>query len=51
MALMTTAPRPGHPALPRSAVVLDIVIPVYNEETDLDRCVRALHEYLYSTIP
>ena len=27
-------------------VALDVVIPVYNEETDLERCVRRLHEHL-----
>ena len=26
--------------------VLDVVIPVYNEETDLEPCIRRLHEHL-----
>src|SRR5262249_28411284 len=31
--------------------VLDVVIPVYNEETDLGPCVRRLHAYLTATFP
>lgn len=31
--------------------VLDVVIPVYNEETDLGSCLRRLHEYLRSGFP
>ncbi|MEU7291695.1 bifunctional glycosyltransferase family 2/GtrA family protein [Streptomyces exfoliatus] len=31
--------------------VLDVVIPVYNEEKDLEPCVRRLHEYLLRTFP
>ena len=31
--------------------VLDVVIPVYNEQDDLERCVRQLHEHLASTFP
>jgi putative flippase GtrA len=31
--------------------VLDIVIPVYNEELDLPRCVRRLHAFLASEVP
>ncbi|MFI7102831.1 glycosyltransferase [Streptomyces sp. NPDC050161] len=31
--------------------VLDVVIPVYNEETDLEPCVRRLHAYLTRTFP
>ncbi|MFE4262897.1 glycosyltransferase [Streptomyces sp. NPDC056883] len=38
------APVPGEP-------VLDVVIPVYNEETDLGPCVRRLHEHLTRTFP
>ncbi|MET0422618.1 MAG: bifunctional glycosyltransferase family 2/GtrA family protein [Actinoplanes sp.] len=33
------------------APVLDVVVPVYNEETDLEPCVRRLHAYLASTFP
>jgi putative flippase GtrA len=31
--------------------VLEIVIPVYNEEHDLPACVRRLHEYLVNDVP
>ncbi|WP_078878027.1 bifunctional glycosyltransferase family 2/GtrA family protein [Streptomyces sp. NBRC 110035] len=31
--------------------VLDVVIPVYNEEKDLQPCVRRLHEHLTRTFP
>jgi len=34
----------GHP-------VLDVVVPVHNEETDLEPCVRRLHEHLGATFP
>ena len=33
------------------AYVLDIVIPVYNEERDLEGCVRRLHRYLATEVP
>ncbi|WP_233529227.1 glycosyltransferase [Antrihabitans stalagmiti] len=33
------------------APMLDIVVPVYNEEADLERCVRRLHRYLKSEVP
>ncbi|MEF9901966.1 bifunctional glycosyltransferase family 2/GtrA family protein [Streptomyces sp. P9-A2] len=36
----------GHPD-----PVLDVVIPVHNEEKDLERCVRRLHAYLVETFP
>ena len=38
---------PGHVAAP----TLDIVIPVYNEEDDLETCVRRLHRYLTREVP
>ncbi|MFD7553071.1 glycosyltransferase [Streptomyces sp. NPDC059835] len=38
------APVPGRP-------VLDVVIPVFNEEKDLGPCVRRLHEHLTRTFP
>ncbi|MCY0924852.1 glycosyltransferase [Streptomyces sp. H27-H1] len=38
------APVPGE-------AVLDVVIPVFNEETDLGPCVRRLHEHLTRTFP
>ncbi|MZD04989.1 glycosyltransferase [Streptomyces sp. SID5785] len=31
--------------------VLDVVVPVYNEEKDLDACVRRLHAHLHRTFP
>ncbi|MFC9293346.1 glycosyltransferase [Streptomyces sp. NPDC057011] len=37
-------PVPGEP-------VLDVVIPVYNEEKDLGPCVRRLHDHLTRTFP
>ncbi|MDX6355057.1 MAG: hypothetical protein QOF98_1960, partial [Streptomyces sp.] len=33
------------------APVLDVVIPVYNEEDDLEQCVRRLHAHLSGTFP
>ncbi|WP_424212662.1 glycosyltransferase [Streptomyces sp. BI20] len=33
------------------APVLDVVVPVHNEETDLDPCVRRLHAHLTRTFP
>jgi putative flippase GtrA len=33
------------------APVLDVVVPVYNEEIDLEPCVRRLHEYLRAGFP
>ena len=31
--------------------VLDIVVPVYNEERDLEPCVRTLHKHMLTTFP
>jgi putative flippase GtrA len=48
-----TAPRPG--ASPLATLgpnpVLDVVIPVYNEETDLEPCIRRLHAHLGDHFP
>ncbi|MFG1783299.1 glycosyltransferase [Rhodococcus oryzae] len=41
-----TEPPPG-----TRTVVLDVVIPVYNEERDLERCVRRLREHLDASVP
>src|SRR5262245_62016232 len=41
----------GRPGAPRSGPVLDVVIPVYNEQTDLDPCIRRLYAYLSGTFP
>ncbi|NYI04921.1 glycosyltransferase [Allostreptomyces psammosilenae] len=58
----TSAPTPSEqdlPVLPERrplataghTCVLDVVVPVYNEETDLGPCVRRLHRYLTATFP
>jgi glycosyltransferase involved in cell wall biosynthesis len=44
------APYPGRETASRIPV-LDVVIPVYNEQDDLERCVRQLHRHLTSTFP
>ncbi|MEV7417454.1 bifunctional glycosyltransferase family 2/GtrA family protein [Streptomyces sp. NPDC089919] len=47
-----TLPARRHlPAHVPGAPVLDVVIPVYNEERDLEPCVRRLHEHLRTTFP
>ncbi|MFF3326075.1 glycosyltransferase [Streptomyces sp. NPDC002889] len=38
-------------AEPAGPPVLDVVIPVHNEEDDLERCVLRLHEHLTRTFP
>ncbi|KOU39822.1 glycosyltransferase [Streptomyces sp. NPDC060334] len=56
---MPTDTSPGPGALPARAPlapvpgvpVLDVVIPVFNEEKDLGPCVRRLHEHLTRTFP
>lgn len=40
---------PDHP--PTSTVVLEVVVPVYNEEVGLEACVRRLRRHLRSQIP
>ncbi|MFI6133710.1 glycosyltransferase [Micromonospora sp. NPDC051141] len=52
MPVTTPAGQPvrARPA-PDRAPVLDVVIPVHNEENDLDPCVRRLHRYLTDTFP
>jgi putative flippase GtrA len=44
------APYPGRETASRIPV-LDVVIPVYNEQDDLERCVRRLHAHLAGTFP
>ncbi|WP_199733645.1 glycosyltransferase [Micromonospora sp. BL4] len=44
-------PRAAVQAGPTAGAVLDVVIPVYNEETDLGRCVRRLHAHLSEHFP
>ncbi|MCL6738606.1 bifunctional glycosyltransferase family 2/GtrA family protein [Streptomyces neyagawaensis] len=47
-----TLPAREHlPATDAGTPVLDVVIPVYNEEKDLQPCVRRLHEHLARTFP
>ncbi|MGB8945580.1 MAG: dolichyl-phosphate beta-glucosyltransferase, partial [Streptomyces sp.] len=49
-----SVPLPARAHLPagrRDVPVLDIVIPVYNEEKDLQPCVRRLHDHLVRTFP
>jgi putative flippase GtrA len=41
----------AYPTSDRTAPVLDVVIPVHNEEVDLPRCVRRLHAYLTAVFP
>ncbi|WP_459185664.1 bifunctional glycosyltransferase family 2/GtrA family protein [Streptomyces sp.] len=46
-----TLPAREHLAVSQSEPVLDVVIPVYNEEKDLEGCVRRLHAHLAHTFP
>ncbi|WP_432540408.1 bifunctional glycosyltransferase family 2/GtrA family protein [Kineococcus sp. SYSU DK002] len=50
----TPRPRPAADAAtwgsPRAAPVLDVVVPVFNEEVDLEPCVRRLHAHV-ATFP
>jgi putative flippase GtrA len=50
---MSLSTLPSHAADPTAvgAPVLDVVVPVYNEETDLEPCVRRLHAYLAAEFP
>jgi putative flippase GtrA len=57
--MTTSALRPGLHDQPEATSsptrhagpVLDVVIPVYNEQTDLEPCVRRLHAYLAAHFP
>src|SRR5664279_4005847 len=44
-------PRPATTSDSRVTVALDVVVPVYNEQTDLEPAVRRLHDYLSSSVP
>ncbi|MEU1362040.1 dolichyl-phosphate beta-glucosyltransferase [Micromonospora zamorensis] len=46
-----SGPRAAVQARPAAGAVLDVVIPVYNEETDLGPCVRRLHSHLGEHFP
>jgi putative flippase GtrA len=50
---MTISPLTSPQARPvgTDAPVLDVVVPVYNEEIDLEPCVRRLHAYLHASFP
>ncbi|WP_424186129.1 glycosyltransferase [Actinokineospora sp. G85] len=54
-ATSTLPTRQGSPRTPvrvsGPAPVLDVVVPVHNEETDLEPCVRRLHAHLKSQFP
>ncbi|MEV0127605.1 bifunctional glycosyltransferase family 2/GtrA family protein [Dactylosporangium sp. NPDC050688] len=48
----TTLPRTAANAtIDAATAVLDVVVPVYNEERDLGPCVRRLHAHLAATFP
>ncbi|GAA4248859.1 bifunctional glycosyltransferase family 2/GtrA family protein [Dactylosporangium darangshiense] len=46
-----TLPRADGPGRRATGAVLDVVIPVYNEEADLGPCVRRLHRHLSESFP
>ncbi|GAB0103621.1 bifunctional glycosyltransferase family 2/GtrA family protein [Nocardia sp. JMUB6875] len=46
-----TAVRAAEPAAAVTAPVVDVVVPVYNEEVDLGPCVRRLHAFLTLGFP
>src|SRR5262249_19738100 len=48
---LRTLPVRGPVTVVRGRPMLDVVIPVYNEEADLERCVRRLHDHLARTFP
>ncbi|BCB78610.1 bifunctional glycosyltransferase family 2/GtrA family protein [Phytohabitans flavus] len=51
MTTTTLSDAAGGGATFRPVPVLDVVIPVYNEEIDLEPCVRRLHAYLTGSLP
>jgi putative flippase GtrA len=46
-----TLPTPTSAPVRLDAPVLDVVVPVHNEEIDLEPCVRRLHAYLAANFP
>ncbi|MET0493669.1 MAG: bifunctional glycosyltransferase family 2/GtrA family protein [Actinoplanes sp.] len=48
---LSTLPSPAAESVRVLAPVLDVVVPVYNEEIDLEPCVRRLHAYLAAEFP
>jgi putative flippase GtrA len=51
MSLVVSTPDPAVPPARHREAILDVVIPVYNEEADLEPCVRRLYAYLVSSFP
>ena len=50
-AITALATRPTRRPATTKLALIDIVIPVYNEATDLERSVRALDTYLSEALP
>ena len=48
---LSTLPSPMSARVRLDAPVLDVVVPVHNEEIDLELCVRRLHAYLAASFP
>jgi putative flippase GtrA len=48
---LSTLPQRAAAEMRLDAPVLDVVVPVYNEEIDLEQCVRRLHAYLAAEFP
>jgi putative flippase GtrA len=51
MTFTTYAADPSAPIPQARDTVLDVVVPVYNEEADLGPCVRRLHQHLSTSFP
>jgi putative flippase GtrA len=51
MTAVATLPSPAAVAAAPAAPVLDVVVPVYNEQTDLEPCLRRLHHHLTTALP
>src|SRR5690606_30940463 len=49
--IVGSALRPPPPPVRAERTVLDVVVPVFNEETDLEPSVRRLHEHLSGQFP
>ncbi|WP_130510545.1 bifunctional glycosyltransferase family 2/GtrA family protein [Krasilnikovia cinnamomea] len=48
---LSTLPSAAATSTPLTTPVLDVVVPVYNEEIDLEPCVRRLHAHLADQFP
>src|SRR5436190_13842670 len=51
MTAASTLAVPDAVVVTRTDPVLDVVVPVFNEQADLERCVRRLHGYLSAWLP